>query len=61
MNYSKPFSLSIEQLTAFVKLSYGKRDFAKAEGHKTEKEMVERVAEREGEGKNILLLPNCVT
>ena len=48
MKYSKPSSLSIEPLTAFVKLSYGRRDFAKAEGHKTEKEMVERVAEAGG-------------
>lgn len=61
MKYSKPFSLSIEPLTAFVKLSCGRRDFAKAEGHNTEKEMVGRVVEREGEGKNILRLQNGVT
>ena len=30
------YSLSEQPLTAFVKLSYGKRDFAKAEGRKTE-------------------------
>ena len=32
----RPFSLSIQPLTAFAKLSYGKRDFAEAEGRKTE-------------------------
>ena len=31
-----PFSLSIQPLTAFAILSYGKRDFAEAEGRKTE-------------------------
>ena len=34
----RPFSLSIQPLTAFAILSYGKRDFAEAEGRKTEKE-----------------------
>ena len=33
---SKPFSLSIQPLTASAILSYGKRDFAEAEGRKTE-------------------------
>ena len=33
---SRPFSLSIQPLAAFAKLSYGKRDFAEAEGRKTE-------------------------
>ena len=33
---SRPFSLSIQPLTAFAKLSYRKRDFAEAEGRKTE-------------------------
>ena len=33
---SRPFSLSIQPRTAFAKLSYGKRDFAEAEGRKTE-------------------------
>ena len=33
---SRPFSLSIQPLTAFAILSYGKRDFAEAEGRKTE-------------------------
>ena len=33
---SRPFSLSIQPLTAFSILSYGKRDFAEAEGRKTE-------------------------
>ena len=32
------YSLSEQPLTAFVKLSYGKRDFAKAEGRKRDKE-----------------------
>ena len=31
-----PFPLSIQALTAFAILSYGKRDFAEAEGRKTE-------------------------
>ena len=34
--HSRPFSLSIQPLTAFAILSYGKRDFAEAEGRKTE-------------------------
>ena len=34
--FSLPFSLSIQPLTAFAILSYGKRDFAEAEGRKTE-------------------------
>ena len=33
---SSPFSLSIQPLTVFAILSYGKRDFAEAEGRKTE-------------------------
>ena len=33
---STPLSLSEQLLTAFAKLSYGKRDFAKAAGRKTE-------------------------
>ena len=33
---SRPFSLSIQPLTAFAILSYAKRDFAVAEGRKTE-------------------------
>ena len=33
---SVPFSLSKQPLTAFAILSYGKRDFAEAEGRKTE-------------------------
>ena len=36
MKNSRPFSLSIQPLTAFAILSYGKRDFAEAEGRKTE-------------------------
>ena len=44
-----------------MKLSYGRRDVAKAEGRKTEKGMVERVVEGEWAGKNILLLQNVVT
>ena len=36
VNNSRPFSLSIQPLTAFAILSYGKRDFAEAEGRKTE-------------------------
>ena len=42
---SKPFSLSLQPLTAFAELSYGRRDFAKKEGRKTEKGKVGRVAE----------------
>ena len=33
---SRPFSRSIQPLTAFAILSYGKRDFAEAEGRKTQ-------------------------
>ena len=50
----RPFSLSIQPLTAFTKLSYGKRDFAEAEGRKTEKE--ERCMRRQrggGRGKKL--------
>ena len=43
----KPFSLSLQTLTVFAELSYGRRDFAKTEGRKTDKGMVERVAEGE--------------
>ena len=43
----KLFSLSLQPLTAFAELSYGRRDFAKTEGRKTEKRKVERVAEGE--------------
>ena len=46
----KPFSLSLQPLTAFAELSYGRRDFAKTEGRKTEKGKVERVAEGEVSG-----------
>ena len=42
---SKPFSLSLQLLTAFAELRYGRRDFAKKEGRKTEKGKVGRVAE----------------
>ena len=44
---SKPFLLSLQPLTAFAELRYGKRDFAKKEGRKTEKGKVGRVAEGE--------------
>ena len=45
----KSFSLrlSLQPLTTFAELSYGRRDFAKTEGRKTEKGMVERVAQEE--------------
>ena len=36
-HYRTPFPLSEQPLTAIAKQSYGKRDFAKAEGRKTEK------------------------
>ena len=42
---SKPFSLSLQPLTAFAELRYGRQDFAKKEGRKTEKGKVGRVAE----------------
>ena len=42
---SKPFSLSLQPLTAFAELRYSRRDFAKIEGRKTEKRKVGRVAE----------------
>ena len=59
---SKPFSLSFQPLTTFAELSYGRRDFAKTEGRKTEKGMVERVAEGEvGHVKNILISQNGIT
>ena len=45
-----PFSLSLQPLTAFAELSYGRRDFATTEGRKTEKGMVERIAEGEVDG-----------
>lgn len=35
-HYGTPFPLSEQPLTAIAKKSYGKRDFAKAEGRKTE-------------------------
>ena len=38
MKNRRPFSLSIQPLTAFAILSYAKRDFAEAEGRKTEEE-----------------------
>ena len=41
---SKPFSLSIQPLTAFALLRYRRRDFTKKEGRKTEKGEVGRVA-----------------
>ena len=45
-----PFSLSIQQLTAFAMLSsYGKRDFAEAEGRKTE--IGERYTRLRGSGR----------
>ena len=44
---SKPFSLSLQPLTAFPELRYGGRDFAKKEGRKTEKGKIGRVAEGE--------------
>ena len=42
----KPFSL-LQPLTAFAEVRYGKRDFAKIEGRKTEKGKVGRDAEGE--------------
>ena len=47
----KPFSLSLQPLTAFAELRYWRRDFAKIEGRKTEKGKVGRVAEGEVGGK----------
>ena len=48
----RPFSLSIQPLTAFAILSYGKRDFAKAEGRKTEiRERCKRRRRGGGRGK----------
>ena len=44
---SKPFSLSFQPHTAFAELRYGRRDFSKKEGRKTEKGKVGRVAEGE--------------
>ena len=44
---SKPFSLSLQPLAVFAELRYGRRDFAKIEGRKTEKGKVERVTEGE--------------
>ena len=37
----------LQPLTAFAELRYGRRDFAKKEGRKTEKGKVEGVDERE--------------
>ena len=51
---SVPFSLSKQPLTAFAILSYGKRDFAEAEGRKTEKGKDTRVAEGEVGGAKIV-------
>ena len=49
-----PFSLSIQQLTSFAILSYGKRDFAEAEGRKTEMgERCTRRRRRGGRGKQL--------
>ena len=59
---SVPFSLSKQPLTAFAILSYGKRDFAEAEGRKTE--IGERYTRRRrggGRGKNCTLDQNGVT
>ena len=42
-----PFSLSLQPLTAFAELSYGRWDFAKIEGRKTEKAKVGRISEGE--------------
>ena len=47
----KPFSLSLQPLTAFAELSYGMGDFAKTEGRTTEKKMMERVAEKNNDQK----------
>ena len=44
---SKPFSLLLQPLTAFAELRYGRRDFAKKEGRKTEEGKIGRVAEGE--------------
>ena len=44
-----PFTLSLQPLTAFAELSYGRRDFAKAEGRKTEKGMGKRVGKKHSE------------
>ena len=59
---SMPFSLSLQPLTAFAELSYGRRDFAKTEGRKTEKGEVSRTRRRRGGGwvKNILKSQNGV-
>ena len=54
----RPFSLSKQPLTAFAILSYGKRDFAEAEGRKTE--IGERCTRRRrggGRGKKFYLGP----
>ena len=59
-SYSTLFSLSLQPLTVFTELSYGRRDFAKIEGRKTEKGKVGRVAEGEV-GKNTLRSQNGVT
>ena len=42
-----PFSLSLQPITAFAELSYGRRDLSKIEGRKTEKGKVGRIAEGE--------------
>ena len=59
---SLPFPLSRQPLTALAILSYEKRDFAEAEGRKTE--IGERCARRRrggGRGKNFTLDQNGVT
>ena len=59
---SRPFSLSIQPLTAFAILSYGKRDFAEAEGRKTEiEERCMRRRREGGRGKNLTLDQKGVT
>ena len=56
---SKAFSLTLQPLTAFAELSYGRRDFAKTEGRKTEKGMVERVAEGKSKMAAVKTLTLC--
>ena len=58
----KPYSLSLQPLTAFAEIRFARRDFAKTEGRKTEKGKVGRVAEGGGGWvKNILKSQNGVT
>ena len=45
--HDKPFSLSLQPLTAFAEVRYGRREIAKIEGRKTEKGKVGRDAEGE--------------